>query len=127
MTFSDNPTASPQSTSHPENFLGSTRRLRRSMFDLDQADLLPALVLLAGLSARLFEAWTHFLNPDEALHFLLASQPSVGLAYKAALTNAHPPLLILVLHYWRALGHSELMLRMPSVLAGTACCWITYQ
>jgi hypothetical protein len=97
------------------------------MFDLSQTELLPALVLLAGLAARLYEAWAYFLNPDEGLHFLLASQPSLDLAYKAALTNAHPPLLILLLHYWRGLGHSELILRMPSVLAGTACCWIAYQ
>src|SRR5205823_6280554 len=68
----------------------------------------------------------YFLNPDEALHNLLASQSSLVLTYKAALTNAHPPLLILVIHYWRWLGQSELMLRMPSVLAGTACCWLTY-
>jgi hypothetical protein len=90
-------------------------------------DFLPFAVLLAGFAARVFEAWKYFLNPDEALHNFLASQPSVELAYRAALTNAHPPLLILVLYYWRSLGQSELMLRMPSVLAGTACCWITYQ
>jgi Dolichyl-phosphate-mannose-protein mannosyltransferase len=89
--------------------------------------LLPLSVLLVGFVARLVQANEYFLNPDEALHYLLASQPSLGLAYRAALTNAHPPLLILVLYYWRVLGHSELMLRMPSVLAGTACCWITYE
>lgn len=89
--------------------------------------LLPFSVLLVGFVARLVQAKQYFLNPDEALHYLLASQPSLSLAYKAALTNAHPPLLILLLYYWRSLGHSELMLRMPSVLAGTACCWITYQ
>jgi Dolichyl-phosphate-mannose-protein mannosyltransferase len=88
--------------------------------------LLPVLVLLAGFAARLFQACAYFLNPDEALHNLLASQASVNLAYKAALTNAHPPLLILVLYYWRCLGQSEWMLRMPSVLAGTACCWLAY-
>ena len=88
--------------------------------------LLPLFVLLAGLGARLIEAKEYFLNPDEALHYLSASQPSVGLAYKAALTNAHPPLLILVLYYWRSFGQSELMLRLPSVLAGTACCWLAY-
>jgi len=88
--------------------------------------ILPVFVIAAGFGVRLFEAWAYFLNPDEALHNLLASQPSVGLAYKAALTNAHPPLLILVLHYWRSLGQSELMLRMPSVLVGTACCWLAY-
>jgi hypothetical protein len=35
-------------------------------------------------------------------------------------------LLILVLYYWRSFGPSELMLRLPSVLAGTACCWLAY-
>jgi hypothetical protein len=89
--------------------------------------LLPPAALLAGFIARLVQAKEYFFNPDEALHYLLASQPSVGLAYKAALTNAHPPLLILILYYWRALGHSELFLRMPSVLAGTACCWLAYE
>ena len=89
--------------------------------------LLPLAALLAGFIARLVQAKEYFFNPDEALHYLLASQPSLGLAYKAALTNAHPPLLILILYYWGALGHSELMLRMPSVLAGTACCWLTYK
>lgn len=87
---------------------------------------LPALIVAVGFAARLYRAWTLFLNPDEALHVLLASQLSVALAYKAALTNAHPPLLILLLYYWRHLGTSELMLRLPSVLAGTACCWIAY-
>src|ERR1700693_771265 len=88
--------------------------------------LLPPLVLLAGLVARLLPAKRYFLNPDEALHYLAASQPSWTLAYKAALTNAHPPLLVLVLHFWRSFGQSELILRLPSVLAGTACCWLAY-
>jgi hypothetical protein len=88
---------------------------------------LSLLVFAVGFVARLTQAWQYFLNPDEALHNLLATQSSLSLAYKAALTNAHPPLLILVLYYWRSLGQSELMLRMPSVLAGTASCWIAYQ
>jgi hypothetical protein len=88
--------------------------------------LLPPLALAAAFVARLIPAKQYFLNPDEALHYLAASQPSVNLAYKAALTNAHPPLLILVLYYWRSLGQSELMLRLPSVIVGTACCWLAY-
>jgi 4-amino-4-deoxy-L-arabinose transferase-like glycosyltransferase len=102
---------------------GSNRDQRDSFLE-DR--FLPLAVLLVGFVVRLVQAKQYFLNPDEALHYLLANQPSVSLAYKAALTNAHPPLLILIIYYWRALGHSELMLRMPSVLAGTACCWITY-
>lgn len=89
-------------------------------------NLLPLSVLILGLIARLFQAQQYFLNPDEALHNVLASPSSLSVTYRAALTNAHPPLLILVLHYWRWLGHSELWLRMPSVLAGAASCWIAY-
>jgi hypothetical protein len=87
---------------------------------------LPALILVTGFIARLAQARAFFLNPDEALHVLLASQANLALTYRAALTAAHPPLLILVLHYWRFLGQSELVLRLPGVLAGTACAWLTY-
>jgi len=88
---------------------------------------LPILIVAAGFVARIIPASRLFLNPDEALHILLASQSSVSRAWAATLTNAHPPLLILVLYYWRWLGHSELWLRLPSVLAGTAACWLFYQ
>jgi hypothetical protein len=87
---------------------------------------LPLLVLVVAAVARLIPAKAYFLNPDEALHFLAASQTSLSLTYRAALTNAHPPLLILILHYWKTLGQSEFMLRMPSVLAGVAGCWLFY-
>lgn len=117
---------SPQSTSPNGRHSSSRPEFEGSVLDSHNASLLPALVLAVGFLARLYEAWAYFLNPDEALHYFLSSQPSVGLAYKAALTNAHPPLLILLLYYWRSLGQSELMLRMPSVLAGTACCWLAY-
>ena len=84
------------------------------------------LVLFGGLLLRLFEAWSYFLNPDEALHSLLASHNSLKQTYAATLTTAHPPLLIVMLHYWGRLGHSELMLRLPSVVAGMAGCWLMY-
>jgi uncharacterized membrane protein len=89
--------------------------------------LIPAFIMIVAFLARLIPASRLFLNPDEALHYLLASQASFGRAWDAALTNAHPPLLILVLYYWRFLGHSELWLRMPSVLTGTCACWLIYQ
>jgi 4-amino-4-deoxy-L-arabinose transferase-like glycosyltransferase len=88
--------------------------------------LCPIFILLAGFIARLVQARSYFLNPDEGLHYLLSCYNSFALTYKATLTTAHPPLLIFLLHYWRGLGQSELMLRMPSLLAGTACCWFMY-
>ena len=86
--------------------------------------LIPVLLILAGFLLRLSLAWFTFLNPDEILHYLLANQPSLQQAYHASLTTAHPPLLILFLYYWRMIGHSELILRLPAVLAGTVFCWI---
>ena len=85
------------------------------------------LVVSVGFVIRLWAASGTFLNPDEALHYLLANQSSWLLAYKASLTNAHPPLLTLVLYFWRGVGTSEFALRLPSVIAGTAFCWIFFK
>ncbi len=100
----------------------SSIHTRPSHFEL----LVSAAVLAIALIVRLIPASRLFLNPDEALHYLLASQSSLRQAWAAALTNAHPPLLILLLYFWRSFGHSELWLRLPSVLAGTAACWFVY-
>jgi hypothetical protein len=89
--------------------------------------LAAAIITLLGLLVRLWAASGTFLNPDEALHFRLGNQVSLALAYKASLTAAHPPLLTLLLYYWRALGTSELWLRLPSVLAGAVFCWMFYK
>jgi uncharacterized membrane protein len=88
---------------------------------------LPLGLLAAGFLARLGWAAWGFLNPDEAAHYLLSVQPSLALAYKASLTTAHPPLLILLLHYWQLVGSSEVILRLPSVIAGTAFCWVMFR
>jgi Dolichyl-phosphate-mannose-protein mannosyltransferase len=84
-------------------------------------------VTFCGFLARVWAAHGTFLNPDEALHFRLANQPTLALAYRESLTASHPPLLTVVLYYWRALGASELWLRMPLVLASAAFCWISYK
>lgn len=94
---------------------------------VNHARLAALCVTLLGFLARLWAASGIFLNPDEALHFRLANQFSLALAYKESLTAAHPPLFILLLYFWRALGSSELWLRLPSVLAGAVFCWIFYK
>ena len=94
---------------------------------LQQHERLAAgIVVLLAFLARLWAAHGTFLNPDEALHFQIANQISWAQAYEASLTTAHPPLLIFVLHFWRGLGTSEVVLRLPSVIAGTAFCWFLF-
>jgi hypothetical protein len=88
---------------------------------------LAVFITLLGFVARLWTASGTFLNPDEALHFRLANQLSLELAYKASLTASHPPLLTFVLYFWRLAGTSELWLRMPLILAGVAFCWMFYK
>ena len=90
-------------------------------------NVLAPVVVAAGFALRLFTATRSYLSPDEALHYLLINQSSAWLAYKASLTNAHPPLIFLILYVWHLLGRSEVMLRLPSVLLGTAFCWVAFK
>jgi hypothetical protein len=91
------------------------------------ATIVAVTITLLGFFARIWMASGTFLNPDEALHFRLANQLTLPLAYREGLTASHPPLLTFILYFWRILGTSELWLRMPSVLAGAAFCWMFYK
>ena len=92
-----------------------------------QLNLIVAAVIAAAFVARVIVAARSFLNPDEALHYIIINRNSVLSSYRVSLTNAHPPLIYLLVYYWRFLGRSELMLRFPSVLAGTGFCWMAYK
>ena len=81
-------------------------------------------LLAAGLLVRVVHANGTYLHPDEALHFAIANEASWIETYRASLSLSHPPLLIFLLHAWRALGTSELWLRIPSVIVGLAFCWV---
>jgi hypothetical protein len=101
----------------PSTIHNTRQRLRMTVF----------AVLAGGFLLRLYLAWGTFLNPDEALHFFIANRTSLAQMYEASLTMAHPPLLIFFLYGWRGVGTSELVLRLPFVVAGTAFCWIFFK
>ena len=77
--------------------------------------------------ARVWVADGTFLNPDECLHFQLANQPSFAQAFRESHHTMHPPLLVLILYFWRGLGTSEVVLRLPSAIAGTLFSWFTFR
>src|SRR5438132_8606533 len=87
-------------------------------------DLAVAIIVTAGFLLRLWIAHGTFLNPDEALHFRAANTPSWWLTYQRSLGIQHPPLLVFLLHFWRAFGMWDLVLRLRSVILGTLFCWI---
>lgn len=85
------------------------------------------VLIIAGLAIRLWFSRSFFLNPDEALHYLLSLQPDLRTTYEATLPTSHPPLYIVFLHYWGFLGRAEFFLRLPSVAASIAFCWFVYR
>jgi hypothetical protein len=86
-----------------------------------------ALVVTSGFFWRVWLAHATFFNTDEAWHFSVANQDSLLAAYRGSLTLAHPPLLVFVLYFWKHLGTSDLMIRMPCVIAGTLFCFVFYR
>jgi hypothetical protein len=97
-----------------------------SSFDL-QRTLWTYSLLVLGILIRIWHASGTFLNSDEVMHFAAANHTTWLESYRVSLAISHPPLLIFVMHAWRVLGTSELMLRMPSILAGMAFCWFTFR
>src|SRR5437879_12125769 len=67
------------------------------------------------------------LKPTPVMPASLINEPSLVLAYKASLTNAHPPLVYLLLYFFHWMARSELILRLPLVFAGTAFCWFIFK
>ena len=101
--------------------------LARLDSSFDHRSLWAGSLLVLGFLIRIWHASGSFLNSDEVMHFAAANQPTWLQTYKVSLAISHPPLLIFVEHVWRVLGTSELMLRMPSILAGMAFCWFTFR
>jgi len=90
-------------------------------------NLVAIAVLGIGFLIRIRAAGHDYLSPDEALIYAVASQPSLLSSYRLSLMEAHPPLVFFLLHFIQQFGHAELLLRLPSVLAGTVLPWFAYK
>src|SRR5215831_18251748 len=78
------------------------------------------LVLLLGVLLRLYQLGTESIWNDEAFSLRDAAWPPVG-------GNKMRPIYYLFMHYWMPFGHSEVWLRLPSVLCGIASIYLTYR
>jgi hypothetical protein len=90
-------------------------------------EMAAVVVVAIGFCWRIWLAHATYFNTDEAWHYSVANQSSLLAAYRASLTLAHPPLLMVVLYFWKHLGTSDVMLRLPGVIAGSAFCWFFYK
>lgn len=90
-------------------------------------DILIVAILLLVTIVHCRDARRYSLNPDEALHYNLAHQRSLLDAWRMNNTNAHPPLLIIALYFWRKIGTSELWLRLLPILSNAVLVWFGYR
>jgi hypothetical protein len=125
--FPGNPVISEPTALPATDKAGSDSWLHLEAIFNEHSDWLAALVVAFGFCWRAWLAHATFFNIDEAWHYSIANQDSLLHAYQANLTLYHPPLLVFVLYYWRLLGTSDLMLRLPCVIAGTVFCWFYYK
>lgn len=94
---------------------------------LARSVLLPLILGLLGFALRVYRLGNQSLWYDEGFSAYIARLPLVQLLDYRGM-DPHPPLHALVLGWWTALaGDSEVALRFPSVLAGTAAVLLVYR
>ncbi|MBM3322682.1 glycosyltransferase family 39 protein, partial [candidate division WOR-3 bacterium] len=84
-------------------------------------------VVAVGFLVRVIAALPTYLNPDEAMHVLRSSLPTMWDVYRADLEGPDPSLLHVFLFPLCKMLASDLWLRLPSVLAGTAAIFFMYK
>src|SRR5438552_302550 len=75
------------------------------------------IVVLVGVALRVKLALLTSLNPDEALHALVAFD-DWGPMLRNSLSITHPPLFISLLHVISRVSRAEFALRLGPLLAG---------
>lgn len=113
----------------PQTQVSSKAAARPGVDDWLQANFTWAALAItaAGLLIKVLAALPTFLNSDEISNAFTALQPTLGGLFAEAFRSPHPPLYFLVLRLWSLLGTSDFMLRLPSVLAGTAAIWLAFR
>lgn len=86
------------------------------------------LITMLALAVRLFHLGYQSIWGDE---YLTLAKYSVGNSLADLLRNiwataTHPPVYFVITHYWFKLGHSEFMMRFPSMLFGVAAVPLVY-
>ncbi|MGV8119925.1 MAG: glycosyltransferase family 39 protein [Candidatus Xenobiia bacterium LiM19] len=84
------------------------------------------IILLAALALRLYRLGVPSLFVDEAFALSLSQHSIEEICATIIARDQHPPLYFIFLHYWRHLGSSELMLRLPSAVLSTIVVYLTF-
>ncbi len=103
----------------------SAARLLRSA-SLTGSRLALGVITGLALALRVWGLGASSITHDEAYGLWVATRP-LSQVLPAIVSDVHPPLYYLLLHFWLALGPpSDAWARLPSALAGTALAPATY-
>jgi uncharacterized membrane protein len=89
---------------------------------------LVVLLMLVGLSLRLYKLSLHGYWDDEIIT-MLATSRSIGVIFSSLpdYSNTHPPFFYILMRLWRgAVGEDLYTMRLLSVVLGTACVPLIY-
>lgn len=84
------------------------------------------MLALAALLGRIIFALPLALNPDEAMHVIRSSEPTLWAIYREDLAGPDPSLLHFILFPLCKLNASDTVLRLPSILAGVMAALFSY-
>ncbi|MBI3286892.1 MAG: glycosyltransferase family 39 protein, partial [Chloroflexi bacterium] len=79
-----------------------------------------AAIFSLGIALRLFRLGDQSLWLDEAFSVTLSRKPVLEMLRLIVLSDSHPPLYYLLLHFWMILGDSEVLVRLLSALLSGA-------
>ncbi len=90
-----------------------------------KARWLPVLAVGVAMALRLIALGRKSMWLDEVVTLRIAESAVRDII--SAGRDPHPPLYYILMHYWTALGRSELVARLPSALAGAAAIPLLYR
>lgn len=93
---------------------------------VEKAGRLALAITAAAFVMRYYFMTCCYLNADEASHFDAARAATWHEVYLASHGLAHPPLFVLVLHAVLFWGRTEPIIRLPSLIGGTAALWFAF-
>jgi len=82
-------------------------------------------IIMLGFGLRLYQITLNNIWIDEAYSYFLSLQ-TIPQIIQGTMTDQHPPLYYILLHYWLGLGHELFTLRLLSATIGTLSVALIY-
>jgi uncharacterized membrane protein len=109
-----------------KNIASQDETARKGLFFSNQQYFILAAIFIIGLFLRLFELARKPLWLDEASTNFLTTQPDLAAVFTAASNDHHAPLHFITIWCIKFFGSSEIMLRLPSAIAGALTVLVIY-